>query len=140
MTDRSGDPAEPLAAVPVSELRKLADVLSGMDVELADDYVAGLANRLLRDLARRWADTVLVWAVEAELWGADRDRPGPARASGSAGVLTPHELALFLRHTVTRTASATGQSPLDVVADLAAHFRADETGSAPSGGSAGGGD
>jgi hypothetical protein len=61
--------AEPTAAVPVSELRKLADFLTGLDIDLADDYVAGLANRVLRDLARRWADTVRVWAVEAELWG-----------------------------------------------------------------------
>jgi hypothetical protein len=59
--------AEPTAAVPVSELRKLADFLAGLDIDLADDYVAGLANRVLRDLARRWADTVTVWAVEAEL-------------------------------------------------------------------------
>jgi hypothetical protein len=63
------DAAEPKATVPVSELRKLADFLAGLDIELADDYVAGLANRVLRDLARRWADTVRVWAVEAELWG-----------------------------------------------------------------------
>lgn len=63
------DAAEPRAAVPVSELRKLADFLAGLEIELADDYVAGLANRVLRDLARRWADTVRVWAVEAELWG-----------------------------------------------------------------------
>ena len=69
MSDPVPDAAEPRAAVPVSELRKLADFLSGLDIELADDYVAGLANRVLRDLARRWADTVRVWAVEAELWG-----------------------------------------------------------------------
>ena len=69
--------AEPRAAVPVSELRKLADFLAGLDIELADDYVAGLANRVMRDLARRWADTVRVWAVDAELWGeaaGDDDR------------------------------------------------------------------
>ena len=140
MTDRSQDATEPLAAVPVSELRKLAEVLSGMDIELADDYVAGLANRLLRDLARRWADTVRVWAVEAELWGHDQDRPGPAGAGGSSSALPPDELALFLRDAVTRVASATGRSPTDVVAELAAHFTADETGGAASGGSAGGGD
>lgn len=69
MSGPSPDAAEPRAAVPVSELRKLAEFLSGLDIELADDYVAGLANRVLRDLARRWADTVRVWAVEAELWG-----------------------------------------------------------------------
>jgi hypothetical protein len=63
------DSGEPRAAVPVSELRKLADFLTGLDIELADDYIAGLANRVMRDLARRWADTVRVWAVEAELWG-----------------------------------------------------------------------
>ncbi len=63
------DAGEPRAAVPVSELRKLADFLTGLDIELADDYVAGLANRVMRDLARRWADTVRVWTVEAELWG-----------------------------------------------------------------------
>jgi hypothetical protein len=60
---------EPRASIPVSELRNLADFLDGLDIDLADDYVAGLANRVLRDLARRWADTVRVWAVEAELWG-----------------------------------------------------------------------
>ncbi len=139
MTDRSQDATEPLAAVPVSELRKLAEVLSGMDIELADDYVAGLANRLLRDLARRWADTVRVWAVEAELWGGDRDPPEPAGVGGAAGALPPDELALFLREAVSRAASATGRSPLDVVAELAAHFTADETGGTPSGGSAAGG-
>ncbi len=60
---------EPRASVPVSELRNLADFLDGLDIELADDYVAGLANRVLRNLAHRWADTVRVWVVEAELWG-----------------------------------------------------------------------
>jgi hypothetical protein len=140
MTDRSQDATEPLAAVPVSELRKLADVLSGMDIELADDYVAGLANRLLRDLARRWADTVRVWAVEAELWGAQPDRSGPAGVSGSAGALRPDELALFLRHAVTQVASATGRSPVELVAELAAYFSGHEPGGAASGGSAEGGD
>lgn len=98
---------EPLAAVPVSELRNLADVLSGMDIDLADDYVAGLANRLLRDLARRWADTVRVWAVEAELWGE-----GPEE---------------FLRQAVTRVASTTGRSANEIVAGLAAHFGAPDS-------------
>jgi hypothetical protein len=73
VTEPVADAGEPKAAVPVSELRKLADFLAGLDIELADDYVAGLANRVMRDLARRWADTVRVWAVEAELWG---DVPG----------------------------------------------------------------
>ena len=73
MTDPASGAAEPTAAVPVSELRKLADFLAALDIDLADDYVAGLANRVLRDLAGRWADTVRVWAVEAELWG---DAPG----------------------------------------------------------------
>jgi hypothetical protein len=139
MTDRSQDATEPLAAVPVSELRKLAEVLSGMDIELADDYVAGLANRLLRDLARRWADTVRVWAVEAELWGAEPDRPRSPGVGGAAGALPPDELALFLREAVSRVASATGRSPLDVVGELAAHFAGDETGGTASGGSAAGG-
>ena len=69
MSDAPPDTPEPTAAVPVSELRKLADFLAALDLDLADDYVAGLANRVLRDLALRWADTVRVWAVEAELWG-----------------------------------------------------------------------
>jgi hypothetical protein len=73
VTELPPDAGAPKAAVPISELRKLADFLAGLDIELADDYVAGLANRVLRDLARRWADTVRVWAVEAELWG---DGPG----------------------------------------------------------------
>jgi hypothetical protein len=139
MSDRSQDATEPLAAVPVSELRNLADVLSGMDVELADDYVAGLANRLLRDLARRWADTVRIWAVEAELWGAEPQRPGPAGVGRPAGGLPP-DLALFLREAVTRVASATGRSPVEVVAELAGHFAAHETGGAASGESATTGD
>jgi hypothetical protein len=71
VTEPPPDTAGPRAAVPVSELRKLADFLAGLDIELADDYVAGLANRVLRDLAHRWADTVRVWAMEAELWGED---------------------------------------------------------------------
>jgi len=69
VSDAPPDTPEPTAAVPVSELRKLADFLAALDLDLADDYVAGLANRVLRDLALRWADTVRVWAVEAELWG-----------------------------------------------------------------------
>ena len=101
------DTTEPLAAVPVSELRNLADVLSGMDIDLADDYVAGLANRLLRDLARRWADTVRVWAVEAELWGEGPDE--------------------YLRQAVIRVASGTGRSPNEIVAGLAAHFGSPES-------------
>ena len=72
MTEPAPETGEPRASVPVSELRNLADVLAGLDIELADDYVAGLANRVLRDLAGRWADTVRVWAMEAEL------RDGPA--------------------------------------------------------------
>ena len=69
MTEPATDADEPRASVPVSELRKLADFLAGLDLDLADDYVAGLANRVLRDLAGRWADTVRVWVMEAELWG-----------------------------------------------------------------------
>ncbi len=76
MSGPAPDADEPRASVPVSELRRLADFLDGLDLELADDYVAGLANRVLRDLAGRWADTVRVWAMEAELWG---------RPTGEAG-------------------------------------------------------
>lgn len=72
MTEPAPD-AELRAAVPVSELRKLADFLGGLDIDLADDYVAGLANRVLRDLAQRWADTVQVWVLEAELRGGAPD-------------------------------------------------------------------
>ena len=71
MTEPAPQTDEPRVSIPVSELRNLADFLAGLDLELADDYVAGLANRVLRDLAGRWADTVRVWAMEAELW----DRP-----------------------------------------------------------------
>jgi hypothetical protein len=76
VTEPTPDAGEPRAAVPVGELRKLADFLAGLDIELADDYVAGLANRVMRDLARRWADTVRVWAVEAELWGQAAEDEG----------------------------------------------------------------
>lgn len=108
----TAEPTEPLAAVPVGELRKLAEVLSGLDIELADDYVAGLANRVLRDLARRWSDTVRVWAVEAELWG-----------TGAPPGTPPGDVDLFLREAVIRAAEATGRTPAQVVAELAAHFK-----------------
>ena len=114
VTEPPQDAVEPRAAVPISELRKLADVLAGLDVELADDYIAGLANRVLRDLARRWADTVHVWVLEAELWGEPSG--APPRASD--------DLTRLLQEAVLRVASLTGRRPADLVCDLATHFAA----------------
>ena len=112
MSESSQDAVEPRAAVPVSELRKLADVLAGLDIDLADDYVAGLANRVLRDLVRRWADTVRLWVVEAEL---RREPPAPP-------VSASDDRTRLLQEAVLRVASLTGRPAAHLVADLAAHF------------------
>lgn len=109
MTDSGAVPSEPMAAVPASELRKLADLLGRLDIDLADDLVAGLANRVLRDLARRWGDTVSVWALEAELWGA----------AGSLGRLSDAELSELIRAAVSRLAERQGRSPAEVWREIA---------------------
>lgn len=116
-----GDAAERMAVVPADELRKLADLLASLEVDLADDYVAGIANRVLRDLARRWADTVSVWAVEAELWEPGRQSapPLPSLQDLSAG-----QLAEVVRQAAVRLAALEGRSPAEVAADIARTFEA----------------
>lgn len=108
MTEHGAAPPEPLAAVPASELRKLADLLVQLDIDLADDLVAGLANRVLRDLTRRWADTVSVWVVEAELWGA----------AASVEHLSDTELSDLIRTAVGRLAGRQARPPADVWRDI----------------------
>ena len=109
-----------MAVVPVGELRRLADLLNQLDIELADDLVAGLANRLLRDLARRWADTVAIWAVEAELWGrAAPGSPLSSESSGGLALLTDAELAELVRLSAARLGERQGRPAGEVLADLA---------------------
>ena len=113
-------PPEPMASVPVSELRKLAELLAELDIDLADDLVAGLANRVLRNLARRWADTVSVWAVEAELWGGAATEQGRlGQGAGRLDDLSEDQLAELIRLAAKRLASRQQRPPGDVLAELA---------------------
>jgi hypothetical protein len=110
-----GEGPEPMAVVPVAELRKLAELLRQMEVDLADDYVAGLASRMLRDLSRRWADTVSVWAVEAHLWEGEQR---PARVPLALGELSPAELREVVREAAARLATLQGRPPAAVLAEI----------------------
>jgi hypothetical protein len=101
-----------LAAIPVGELRRLADLLAHLEIELADDLLAGLANQALRNLARRWADTVSVWVLEAELW--DRERTGAGLAA-----LTEVELTELAVLAAERLAACQGRPRAEVLAELA---------------------
>ena len=110
--DPGAAPAELLAAVPVGELRRLADLLAHLEIELADDLLAGLANQALKDLARRWADTVSVWVLEAELW--DQERSG-----GGLAALSEVELAELVVVAADRLAASQGRARAEVLAELA---------------------
>jgi hypothetical protein len=120
MDDRTDDVAprrEPVALVPAGELRKLADLLRGMEPDLADDLLAGLATRMLRDLSRRWADTVTTWALEAELWGASPSPSGDVeewldRRSDA-------ELVQLVRLAVLRLGSRQGRTPREILTAIA---------------------
>ena len=123
VSDTGAAPPEAMAVVPVSELRKLAELLGQLDIDLADDLIAGLANRMLRSLARRWADTVSLWAVEAELWGETRAggvAPGDAGSGPGVAGLSEAELRTLIRAAVAQLAARQGRSPGAVLSDFAA--------------------